>query len=133
MMGGRTGSMPMMGAASADTGTAPKPRASRAEAAANCPTVDQRLVDQGRAVFSSTGNCYACHGAKATGTGLAPNLTDAQWLNITGSYPSIATLVRSGVPKPKQHSAPMPPLGGAALNGTQVCAVSAYIYSLSHP
>lgn len=132
MMGGHKGLMPMMGAASADTGAAPKPRASRAAAAANCPPVDQRLVDQGRAVFSSTGNCFACHGAKATGTALAPNLTDTQWLNITGSYASIATLVRTGVPKPKQYAAPMPPQGGTALTGTQVCAVSAYVYTISH-
>jgi mono/diheme cytochrome c family protein len=63
---------------------------------------------------------------------LAPDLTDAQWLNVDGSYGSIAGLVRSGVPKPKEHSAPMPALGGAPLSGAQVCAVAAYVYSLGH-
>lgn len=133
MMEGAMGAGPnMMGAARADTGAAPAATAAPADSAANCPPVSQALADRGRAVFSGTGNCFACHGANAKGTTLAPNLGDAQWLNIDGSYASIAALVRTGVAKPKQHPAPMPALGGAALNGGQVCAVAAYVYSLSH-
>jgi mono/diheme cytochrome c family protein len=120
MMGGR------------DTGAAPRPRAARAAAAAGCPAVDQTVVSQGRAVFVGNGNCQACHGANAKGTQLAPDLTDSQWLNIDGSYASIAQLVRTGVPHPKQHPAPMPPMGGVSLTSQQVCAVSAYVYSLGH-
>ena len=133
MMGGAMGSMPMMmGASTADTAAAPAPAATPADAAADCPPVSQDLVTRGRAVFSGAGNCFACHGANAKGTTLAPNLTDALWLNIDGSYGSIVGLIRTGVPKPKQHAAPMPPLGGAALSPPQVCAVAAYVYSLSH-
>jgi mono/diheme cytochrome c family protein len=131
MMAGAMGSMPTrMGAA--DTSAAPAVRASPHDTAADCPPASQPLADRGRAVFTGAGNCFACHGANAKGTALAPNLTDAQWLNIDGSYASIAALVRTGVAKPKQHAAPMPALGGAALNGSQVCAVAAYVYSLSH-
>jgi hypothetical protein len=36
------------------------------------------------------------------------------------------------VPYPKQHAAPMPPMGGASLTPQQVCAVAAYVYSLGH-
>jgi mono/diheme cytochrome c family protein len=93
---------------------------------------DQRLVDAGRAVFSGTGNCFACHGPNAQGTALAPNLTDAPWLDIDGSYAAIAGLVRTGVAKPRQYATPMPALGGAALSGSQVCAVAAYVCSLTH-
>ncbi|MBK5187072.1 MAG: c-type cytochrome [Gemmatimonadaceae bacterium] len=95
--------------------------------------MDQALVDRGRAVFSATGNCFTCHGANAKGTALAPDLTDRTWLNIDGSYRSIVALVRTGVPKPKQYVTPMPALGGAPLNTSQVCAVAAYVYSLDRP
>jgi mono/diheme cytochrome c family protein len=131
MMGGM-GGMSMMGAAAPDPSAAPTTRAAPAAAAAACPAIDQRLVDEGRAVFSGTGNCFACHGPNAKGTALAPNLTDASWLDIDGSYAAIAGLVRTGVTKPKQYSTPMPALGGAALSGSQVCAVAAYVYSLAH-
>jgi len=127
MMSGR---MPMMGGAGADTGAAPRPTALPADAAGACPAVSQSLVDQGRRVFGAAGNCFACHGPNAAGTPNAPNLTDNQWLNIDGSYPSIIALVQSGVPHPMQYPAPMPPMGGALLTQDQVCAVSAYVSSL---
>ncbi len=119
----------MMGAAAPDTSAALTARAVSASVAAGCPPVSQSLVDQGRTVFSGAGTCYACHGASAKGTALAPNLTDSAWLNIDGSYAAIAGLVTSGVARPKQHSAPMP---AATVSGSQVCAVAAYVYSLSH-
>ncbi len=138
MMGGRgvMGGAGMMGTgsmmATSDTSATPRPKAVSSAAAAGCPAVNQNLVNRGRTVFGSTGNCYACHGAAAKGTPLAPDLTDKQWLNINGSYASIAQLVRSGVARPKQHAAPMPPMGGASLTPQQVCAAAAYVYSLGH-
>ncbi len=132
MMGGRMGAGKMMGAAAPDTGAAPLAHASTAAAVAGCPPVSQDLVDEGRAVFSGTGTCFACHGPTASGTAIAPNLTDAPWLNIDGSYAAIVGLVRTGVPHPKQYPAPMPARGGAALSESQVCAVAGYVYSVSH-
>ncbi len=32
----------------------------------------------------------------------------------------------------KAHPAPMPPRGGSSINDQPVCAVAAYVYSLSH-
>lgn len=130
-MGGRMGAGEMMGAAS-DTSAAPVAHASEAAAVAGCPPVSQELVDEGRTVFSRTGTCFSCHGATASGTAIGPDLTDASWLNIDGSYAAIVGLVRTGVPHPKQYSAPMPALGGAALTESQVCAVAGYVYSVSH-
>lgn len=130
-----SGGMPMkagrMMAASADTAAAPRATA-RVASALECPPVSQELADRGRKIFTGTGNCYACHGSDAHGTAVAPNLTDATWLNIDGSYAGIAGLVRSGVPQPKHFPTPMPPGGGAQLDQGQLCAVAAYVYSLAH-
>jgi mono/diheme cytochrome c family protein len=78
------------------------------------------------------GTCTACHGQDAKGTAMAPNLTDSEWLNGDGSLAFIEHTVTTGVPQPKSHPAPMPPMGGASLNPDQVKAVAAYVYSLTH-
>jgi mono/diheme cytochrome c family protein len=78
--------------------------------------------------------CYVCHGANAKGVnGLGPNLTDKEWLNVDASVASIEKIVTDGVAKPKKAAAPMPPKGGGQLSNVQIKAVSAYVYSLSHP
>lgn len=91
------------------------------------------LVAEGQAIFTGAGICFTCHGQDATGTQLAPNLTDAEWINIEQpiTQEKIEQLVRTGVAQPKQHPAPMPPMGGASLNDQQIQAVSAYVYSLA--
>lgn len=85
----------------------------------------------GRAIFRGKGNCFVCHGQDGKGTPLAPNLTDATWLHVDGSAEAIVGLVKTGVPKPKKHPAPMPPMGGAKLNDAELQAVAAYVHSLS--
>lgn len=87
-------------------------------------------LEAGRTIFTSTGNCYTCHGPDAKGTQLAPNLTDSEWLNIDGTFESIQRNVKTGVPQPKQHPAPMPAMGGATLSDDQIRQVSAYVWSL---
>lgn len=88
------------------------------------------MVTQGQQIFASTGNCYTCHGADAKGTQLAPNLTDAEWINIGGTYDEVVQVVTTGVATPKSHPAPMPAMGGAALSEDQVKQVAAYVWSL---
>jgi mono/diheme cytochrome c family protein len=120
-------------AAGQDTGKAAAAGKSAAKPAAGAPTPQQ--VALGDSIFhglAAGGTCTACHGQDAKGTAVAPNLTDSEWLNGDGSYQFIVTTVTNGVPKPKQHPAPMPPKGGAALSDDQVKAVAAYVYSLSH-
>jgi mono/diheme cytochrome c family protein len=87
-------------------------------------------VTAGQQIFTSTGNCYTCHGPDGRGTQLAPNLTDSEWINIDGSFAAIQQNVRTGVPQPKQHPAPMPAMGGATLSDDQIRQVSAYVWSL---
>ncbi len=141
MMGGRSGGMMsgqmgamhegMMGG-QGDTGAAPVAAAATATAQGGCLAINDEMVKQGRAIFSGPGLCHSCHGPDAKGTALAPDLTDDSWLDIDGSYASIAKLVTTGVPSPKQHPAPMPPKGGSSISADQVCQVAAYVYSLSH-
>ncbi len=97
-------------------------------------TFPPAMIARGDSIFHGRlagGMCYACHGPTAKGTpGLAPDLTDGQWLHGDGSYAFIEKTVTAGVPKPKQSAAPMPPKGGANLSPDQVRAVAAYVYSL---
>jgi cbb3-type cytochrome c oxidase subunit III len=92
-------------------------------------------IAEGEKIFhgqEAGGTCTACHGQDAKGTAIAPNLTDSEWLNGDGSLAFIEHTVTTGVPKPKSHPAPMPPMGGATLSPDQIKAVAAYVYSLSH-
>jgi mono/diheme cytochrome c family protein len=92
-----------------------------------------QLINQGEKIFSGKGLCSNCHGADATGTQLAPDLTDEEWVNIETpvTRDKVISLVKSGVAQPVEHNAPMPPMGGASLNDEELEAVSAYVVSLS--
>lgn len=119
----------------ADT-TAAAPGAAAGATAANLPAgVTPEMVHEGQEIFTTTGNCYTCHGADAHGTALAPNLTDSEWLWVTpgpNEYADLQQRIKEGVPQPKSHPAPMPPMGGATLTDDQVKEVAAYVYSLTH-
>ena len=100
--------------------------------AKNLPAgVTQAMVDEGQELFSNP--CAACHGAGGAGTPSAPPLNDGQWLNISGAYPEIVTVINNGVPQPREHPGMMPPKGGRAdLTEPQVRALAAYVFALSH-
>jgi glucose/arabinose dehydrogenase/mono/diheme cytochrome c family protein len=76
--------------------------------------------------------CAGCHGTNAKGSPVGPDLTSGKWLWGDGSLPAIAHTIAVGVPKPKEYGAPMPPKGGAELSDSQVSAVAAYVWALSH-
>lgn len=94
------------------------------------------LVALGEQVFKGKVGgavCTTCHGPGAKGMkGLGPNLTDGTWLHGNGSVAFLKSIIRSGVPNPKEASAPMPPYGGTPLKAEHLEAVAAYVYSLSH-
>ena len=97
--------------------------------------VDPATIKLGEDIFhgrKASGSCYACHGSKGNGSGVAPALDDSEWLDADGSLESIAMVIREGVPNPKKSSSPMPPMGGSKLTDQQINAVAAYVYSLSH-
>jgi len=76
--------------------------------------------------------CTGCHGSKASGTALGPDLTKNKWLWSDGSFAGILKVITDGVPRPKQFRSAMPPMGGAQLSDAQASAVAAYIWALSH-
>ena len=124
---------PKPAAAAPKPADAPKPAAAPPAPAGGAQSPQQ--VALGDSIFHGQvagGTCTACHGQDAKGTAVAPNLTDSEWLNGDGSYDFIVQTITNGVPKPKQHPAPMPPKGGASLTDDQVKAAAAYVYSLSH-
>lgn len=101
----------------------------QAQGPANLPEgVTPEQYQQGQELFTGSGGCVACHGPDATGTQLAPDLTDSEWINISGpNMDEIVQLIQTGVPQPLQHPGPMPPMGGANLTDQQVEALAAYV------
>ncbi|HSH45538.1 MAG TPA: c-type cytochrome [Longimicrobiales bacterium] len=94
--------------------------------------VTQEQFDQGQELFTGQGGCQACHGPNAQGTQLGPDLTDAEWLHVAGpDLGALTEVITNGVPQPVEAPAPMPPMGGAALDAQQVEALAAYIASIS--
>lgn len=117
----------------AQPGTSAPPSATPASGAGE-PSTDAQSIALGQSIFrgeAAGGTCTTCHGPDGKGTQLAPDLTDAQWLNADGTYASIVATITTGVSKPKQYPGVMPPMGGAQLTPEQVRAVAAYVYSLS--
>jgi mono/diheme cytochrome c family protein len=88
------------------------------------------MIAAGKKLFGGKGICFTCHGDNAKGAALAPDLTDDKWLQIQHDYKQIATLIRTGVPHPKEHPTPMPPMGGAQLSDEEICALASYVYSI---
>ena len=80
----------------------------------------------------ANGACAGCHGSNAEGTPLGPDLTGGRWLWGDGSLQSIRKTIAHGVPQPKNYRNAMPPMGGAQLSPSQVSAVAAYIWAVSH-
>ena len=101
------------------------------------PLVTPVNVALGDSLFNN-GNCQRCHGKGAVGATNAPTLDGKKWLQLkTGSYEEIVTLVTEGVPqtaiKDPSHRFAMRPRGGNMnLTDTQVQAVAAYVWSLTH-
>jgi mono/diheme cytochrome c family protein len=94
--------------------------------------VTQEEFEQGRQLFTGAGGCHACHGPRATGTQLGPDLTDDQWLNVSEpSMDEVMRVIREGVAQPVQYPAPMPPMGGARLTEDQIHALSAYVIGIN--
>jgi mono/diheme cytochrome c family protein len=93
--------------------------------------VTEEMVAQGEQLYGSTGNCFTCHAANASGTPLAPGLNDANWLHIDGSFEELVRIIADGVSVPAQYPAAMPPRGGAPISDEQVRQIAAYVYTLS--
>lgn len=114
-------------------GMAPAAPAGTPAAAAGMPAgVTASMIAQGQALYVGDALCASCHGEDGTGTGIGPDLTDATWLAIDGSFDSILRVIIDGVAEPQAHMVPMAPMGGSDINEAQARAVAAYVWSLSN-
>jgi mono/diheme cytochrome c family protein len=96
------------------------------------PGVTAEMVTAGGALYHGQGICFSCHGQEGAGGPLGPPLNDSDWIALgEGDFEEIVTVIRTGVPRPTQYPAPMPPMGGASLSEEQLRQVSAYVYALS--
>jgi glucose/arabinose dehydrogenase/mono/diheme cytochrome c family protein len=82
---------------------------------------------------AAEGTCAGCHGSDAKGSPQAPSLVNGTWFFGDGSLKAITQTINDGVPRPRNYSDPMPPKGGAPLSNTDVTAVAAYVWAISHP
>ena len=92
--------------------------------------IDPALIAEGKTLFDGTAICFTCHGAGGVGSTLAPNLTDAEWLNIEApvTLDKLKMVIKNGVTEPRQFAAPMPAMGH--LSDDQITAVATYVMSL---
>jgi mono/diheme cytochrome c family protein len=60
--------------------------------------------------------CSGCYGADATGSAIAPGLTNGDWLWSDGSLQGLKATIKNGVLEPKAHPGAMPPMGGVVLS-----------------
>lgn len=99
-------------------------------------TVTRAQVALGDSIFHGTVGgaiCATCHGTNAKGApGMGPDLTDGKWLHGDGGLKFLSAIIASGVMKPKESGAMMPPYGGTPLTPAQLQVVAAYVWSLSH-
>ncbi len=96
--------------------------------------VTDAMVQEGLQIYAGAGICAACHGADAAGA-IGPDLTDSEWLVGDGEYEQLVDQILEGVSAADATNplgAIMPPKGGAAISDTQVRAVAAYVWTLSH-
>jgi len=97
--------------------------------------ISDELLAQGKELFNQDA-CVLCHGADGTGSDMAPDLTDDEWLHSQGDLDGIRRTVWYGVSKEqfKDKSRPyeMNPGGGLDLDRDTLNAVAAYAWSLSH-
>lgn len=129
--GGEEGASDDMQGQDPPAADAPAPPAGAQQEVTLAEGVTQEQFDEGRQLFAGQGGCHACHNPEATGTQLAPDLTDDEWINVSGpDMEEITELINTGVPEPVEHPAPMPPMGGANLTEAQVEALAAYVASI---
>ncbi len=99
------------------------------------PGASPDQVALGERIFegqAAGGTCAGCHGTNAKGTAMGSDLTSGKWLWSNGSVEGITKTIAHGVPKPKQHTGVMPPMGGAQLSQADLAAVADYVWAIGH-
>jgi mono/diheme cytochrome c family protein len=63
---------------------------------------------------------------------LSAFFTVSNWLWGNGSVAAITRTIVHGVPKPKNHTGAMPPVGGVQLSQADLAAVADYVWAIGH-
>jgi mono/diheme cytochrome c family protein len=96
-------------------------------------------IAEGKQLFH-TNSCVRCHANNGDGGTNGPALSDRQWVHSSGSFASIVSIIREGVPQSELSDGfrrPMPARGAADMNtvpltDAQITSIAAYVYSISH-
>ncbi len=99
------------------------------------PGASPDQVALGERIFqgqAAGGTCAGCHGTDGKGTGMGSDLTSGKWLWGNGSVQAITRTIAHGVPKPKEHTGVMPPMGGTQLSQADLAAVADYVWAIGH-
>jgi glucose/arabinose dehydrogenase/mono/diheme cytochrome c family protein len=111
------------------------PNAGRTRALPVPPGATRAMVALGDRIYHGQvagSTCTACHGENGRGSPLGPNLAAKKYLWSDRSYAGIMKTIREGVPHPKEYRSPMPAMGGTQLTPSELRAVAAYVWALSH-
>ena len=96
--------------------------------------VTDSLIELGSLVFHERGGCAECHGQSGDGSELGPSLRDGEWASGSGTYEEILEAVLHGKPRSETETGePMPMRGVSELSDSDVRAVAAYVWAISHP
>lgn len=63
---------------------------------------------------------------------MGSDLRSGKWLWSNGSVQGITRTIVHGVPKPKEHTGVMPPMGGTKLSQADLAAVADYVWAVGH-
>ncbi len=95
--------------------------------------VTDSIIERGSMVYHGPAKCSSCHGPRGEGSELGPSLRDDEWIRGAGSYEEILERVVHGVPRSETETGePMPMRGVSELSDSDVRAVAAYVWSISH-
>ena len=124
--------------AATSCGTAPGAAGAGAGPAGAWPAeATPERIAEGKQLFH-TGSCVRCHANNGDGSTSGPPLSDRAWVQASGSFPSIVSIIREGVPladlSDNSYRRPMPSRGGDTMNLTdaQILSLASYVYSISH-
>lgn len=89
--------------------------------------ITPQMVERGRAVFRSQGQCFVCHGEHLEGSPIAPMLRAHPWKDAAGgTLPEIYRVITHGVTNTAMVAHP----GGVSDENAALVAV--YVWSVSH-
>jgi glucose/arabinose dehydrogenase len=123
---------PLVGAKLAPVNAAANPAAAVGKLPEGFTSEQVALGDRIYRGIERAGTCQGCHGPAGAGTAVGPALAGPDFLWGDGSVASIAKTIKDGVSIPKKFPSGMPALGGSPLSDSDVAALSAYLWTLSH-